>query len=108
MLGLFLNLDEVEEKEMAPGMKARFVHTDNMTIAYWNVEAGAALPEHDHHHEQIASVIEGEFELVVDGERNVLKPGSVAVIAPNAVHSGRAIKDSRIIDVFCPARDDYR
>lgn len=107
-MGPFLNLDEIENRQMAPGMKARFVHTDNLTVAYWSMEAGATLPEHQHHHEQIATVIEGEFELVVEGQRRILKPGSIAVIPPNAVHSGRAKTGSRIIDVFCPARDDYR
>jgi len=35
-------------------------------------------------------------------------PGVVYVIPPQARHSGRGITDCRVLDVFSPARDDYR
>ena len=53
-------------------------------------------------------MVEGEFEMTIDGETRVLGPGAVAVIPPNAVHSGKAIKKCRVIDVFYPIREDYR
>lgn len=104
----YIELDRVEEKELIPGYKARFVHSEQMTFAYWNVEANAALPEHSHHHEQVANVLEGEFELTVGGEARVLSPGMVAIIPSNVPHSGIAITDCRILDVFYPIREDYR
>jgi quercetin dioxygenase-like cupin family protein len=105
---MFLNLEKLAEHEPIPGYRGRFVHSEQMTIAFWEIEAGAPLPSHSHVHEQVANVISGEFELTVDGETKVLKPGSVAVIPANAEHSGRAITDCRLIDVFCPIREDYR
>ncbi len=104
----FLNLDELEEKQMVPGFKGHFVHSENMTFAYWDIEDGAVLPEHSHPHEQVASMIAGEFELTVNGETKVLRPGSVAIVPSDAIHSGRAIVRCRIIDVFYPVREDYR
>lgn len=104
----FLRLDEIEERHIIPGYRARMVHSDNMTIVYWKVEAGAAMPEHAHHHEQVYNLLEGEFELTVGAESRVTRPGTVAIIPPNVSHSGRAITDCRIIDVFYPTRDDYR
>jgi hypothetical protein len=47
----FVNLESIEEKETVPGYHARMVHSDNMTFAYWWVEAGASLLEHSYHHE---------------------------------------------------------
>jgi len=105
---LFINLKELEEKELVPGYRVRFVHTENMTLAYWIVQAGASLPEHSHPHEQVYNLLEGQFELTVDGETRVTDPGTVAAIPPHAVHTGRAITDCRIIDVFYPVRQDYR
>ena len=101
------NLDAIEEKEIVTGFRARFVHSDNMTQAFWRVEAGSVLPEHSHIHEQISSVLEGEFELTVEGETHQLVPGMVVVIPSNQPHSGRAITDCRLLDIFHPVREDY-
>ena len=103
----FLELPAVPEREIIPGYKVRFVHSESMTLAFWTVEAGAPLPQHSHIHEQVANVIEGEYELTVEGETRVLRPGSVAVIQSNALHSGRAITDCRLVDVFHPVREEY-
>jgi quercetin dioxygenase-like cupin family protein len=104
----FIELNDIEEKEIIPGYKARFVHSGNMTFAYWTITAGASLPDHSHPHEQVANVIEGEFELTVDGEPKVMTPGQVAVIPGGIPHRGTAITDCKIIDVFHPIREDYR
>ena len=101
-------LDTIQWKEPVTGFKVRFVHSANMTLGYFDITAGASLPEHAHPHEQVTSVIEGEFELTVDGESKTLGPGSVVIIPSNAKHSGRSITNSRIIDVFHPVREDYR
>ena len=104
----YLHLDEIEEKELVAGFKVRFVHSENMTFSYWNIEAGAQLPEHSHPHEQVTNVLEGEFELTVDNESKKLGPGSVVIIPPHAVHSGKSVTRSRVVDVFYPIREDYR
>ncbi|MCJ7734532.1 MAG: cupin domain-containing protein [Anaerolineales bacterium] len=104
----FLSLNNVVEKEIVPGYRARFIHSENMTLAFWEVDAGAALPEHSHPHEQIANVLEGHFELTVDGDRRILEPGTVAIIPSHVPHSGKAITDCRLLDAFHPCRDDYR
>jgi hypothetical protein len=30
------------------------------------------------------------------------------VLAPNVVHSGKAVTDCRVVDVFHPVREDFR
>ena len=102
------DLAEVPEKELLPGFSAKFVHSAHVTVSYWTVKAGASLPEHAHPHEQISNVLEGEFEMVIDGEPRILKPQIVAVIPSHARHSGRALTDCKIIDIFYPVREDYR
>lgn len=104
----YLHLDEIEEKELVSGFKVRFVHSENMTFSFWSIEAGAQLPEHSHPHEQVTNVLEGEFELTVDNESKRLGPGSVVIIPPHTVHSGKSVTRSRVIDVFYPIREDYR
>ncbi len=103
-----IKLNEIQAREIVSGYKARFVHTENLTIVYWDVKAGSSLPEHSHLHEQVTSLIEGEFELTVDGEKQILLAGGVLKIPPHAKHSATAITDCRLIDVFYPCRKDYQ
>ncbi|GBD88889.1 bacilysin biosynthesis protein BacB [bacterium BMS3Abin03] len=102
-----IDLETIEKKELLPGYKVRFVHSDNLTIAFWDVKAGSKLPAHSHVHEQVSQIIEGEFELTVDGNTFVLKQGKVAIIPSNVEHSGKAITDCKIVDTFYPLREDY-
>jgi quercetin dioxygenase-like cupin family protein len=75
---------------------------------YWDIAAGAELPEHSHPHEQIVNMLEGTYELVVDGTSHVLNAGDVLVIPGDAVHSGKSHTECRILDVFSPVREEYR
>ena len=102
-----IKLYEMQEREMVPGYHAKFVHSDNVTLAYWSIDEGNALPKHAHPHEQVVNVIEGIFEIAVNGEVLELQPGSVVVVPPNVMHSGRALTSCKIIDVFYPIRTDY-
>lgn len=104
----YIDLLEQEERELIPGFHVKFVHTNNMTFAYWRIEAGSALPDHSHHHEQVVNIIDGEMEFNLDGEIKTIKPGNIVTIGPNVPHSGKAITECRIIDVFHPMREDYR
>ncbi len=104
----FIALSDIQEREMVPGFRARFVHAERMTCSYWTIAAGAALPEHAHPHEQVTNIIRGRFEMAVDGETQTIEAGTVVVIPSGAKHRGRALTDCFILDVFSPVREDYR
>lgn len=104
---MLYQLEVIPTREVMPSFRARMLHSSHMTFAFWEVAAGGIHPEHDHPHEQVVILLEGRFELTVDGETSVLVPGMVAVIPSNARHSGRALSDCRICDVFHPIREDY-
>lgn len=99
---------KIEPRTVIPGFVGRFVHSNTMTFALWEIAAGAVLPEHTHPHEQVALVQEGEFEMTVEGVTRRVLAGMVSVIPGNARHRGRAVTDCRILDVFYPVREDYR
>ncbi len=103
----FINFPEVAIKEIIPGYFAQIIHGEHMTIVYWTVKADSPLPEHSHIHEQISNLIEGEFELTIDGETKILGAGDLAVIKSQSIHAGKAITDCKIIDIFYPRREDY-
>lgn len=100
------SLNELQKKEVMPGFHGRFIHSAAMTHAYWDIDAGMELPEQQHVHEQVANILEGEFEFTVDGQIKICKAGDVVVLPSNVPHSGRAITDCKILDVFAPGRED--
>ena len=85
-----------------------FIHTNNQTLAFWEVTAGSTVAEHEHPHEQIVTVREGQFQLTVNEETKILDAGMIAVIPGNTKHSGIAVKDCKLFDIFCPIREDYK
>ena len=103
-----ISVESIPEKEIFPGYFGRMVHTDNMTLAFWRIEAGASVHEHSHINEQVVHGIEGKFEMTVNGELVVIGPGDILVIPSNKRHSGRALTDCKILDVFYPVREDYK
>ncbi|MEP6710917.1 MAG: cupin domain-containing protein [Ferruginibacter sp.] len=103
-----IDLSTITPKEIVPGYPARFVHTQNMTLAYLEVKAGAVLKEHSHPNEQVSHVLEGTFQLTLAGEPIVFEEGTIIVIPSNVPHSGLAITDCKLMDVFSPAREDYK
>ena len=101
-------LEAMESTEMFPGFHGKMVHTDDMTLAYWHIDKGAELQEHSHFHKQIVQVISGEFQLTVDGAAHHCKAGTIVQIPGNVPHSGKAITDCVIHDIFLPAREEYK
>ena len=105
---VILSLSALPVKESIPGARGRFVHTPNMTLAYWQFEAGVSLPEHSHPHEQITHILDGVFEMTIGGETHRLEAGMVATIPSNTRHAGVAVTECRLADVFYPVREDFR
>jgi quercetin dioxygenase-like cupin family protein len=102
-------LPDIPEREVFPGFHGRFLHSAGMTFAWWRVEPGAAVPEHDHPHEQVVNMLEGELALTVAGEEMLLRPGDVVVIPGDVRHAARAPAGGcRVLDVFSPVRETYR
>lgn len=102
------NPRDIPQIELIPGYHVRFVHSDKMTVANWQVEQDAALPEHSHPHEQILNLISGEFDLSVEGTVYHLTAGDTFVLPSNVPHGGKAVTPCHILDVFHPVREDYR
>lgn len=67
---------------------------------------GWSLPPHRHLNEsETIHVVDGEFDIVVDGERSLLGPGDTVHVPRGAVHSGGNVGTvpGRRVIVFAPA-----
>ena len=50
----------------------------------------------------------GKFEFTLNNKTKVYENGDVVVIPSNIEHSGLALTDCKLMDVFSPAREEYR
>ena len=70
---------ELPVTERLPGWRARIFHSQNMTFAHYEFDAGASIHEHRHAQEEVWNVIEGELEITVDGVARVVGAGMAAL-----------------------------
>ena len=91
-------------KELREGWKGRFFHSQNMTFAYYTVEAGAWIHEHFHPNDEVWNVVDGQLEITIGGKTTLAGPGCAAVIPPNTAHSVKAMTAVRAIVVDHPRR----
>ena len=104
----FINLAEKKPKEIWPQVHATFGHSEKITMARITLEKGALVAEHKHVHEQWSVVLEGELEFTVSGDTQLVKLGTVVHIPSNELHSVKAITKCLVMDVFTPAREDFK
>ncbi|MBI9045953.1 MAG: cupin domain-containing protein [Anaerolineaceae bacterium] len=104
----FSHLENLPKKNAIPGGVLSTIHTENVTITYWDFEPGALIPAHAHSHEQVTILLDGEFRMKVGDETEVMKGGSFVTIQPDEEHSGEALSTCKLMDVFYPVREDFK
>ena len=103
-----IKLSEVALKEIIPGFFGRLIHTQNMSLVFWEATKGAIVPKHSHINEQIMQVLEGKFEFTLGNVTAIYEPGTFVIIPPNVPHSGRALTACKLMDIFSPVRNEYQ
>ncbi len=96
-------------RELFPGVSIRASAGDAMMLSVVTFEAGAAVPEHAHPHEQMGLLLSGRAEFTVGGVTRVLEAGDIWRIPGHVPHGVRALDGPAVaLDAFHPVRDDYR
>lgn len=105
----FFSESELETKNPLEGITLKSVSGNNTMMTFFTFEPGSIIPAHKHPHEQITYVIEGEMEMVLDGETKLLKAGDGVVILPNQDHSAKILsKPVKAVDAWYPIREEYK
>lgn len=102
------NLKDIPSRELAPGLTGYYAHGASLTLGLVEIKKGSNLAEHQHPHEQITYILEGELDMTIGGKKCPLKAGMYYVIPSNTLHGAVALTDCKVIDVFNPVREDYR
>jgi unsaturated pyranuronate lyase len=109
LVSAFDDLDDIGPIGIWDGVIARTVEGANCSMGVVELDPNSIVPEHSHANEQLGLVIRGSVSFRVGAEERELGPGGTWSIAPNVPHEVRTGPDGAVvIDVFSPARDDWR
>ena len=104
----FINYNKKKRLTIFPGVHSAMEHSDQITYGVVNLDEETIVPIHSHPHEQWTYILEGQMEFTLDGEKQLLLPGTGAYIPSNALHGAVAVTACKVIDVFTPVREDYQ
>ena len=105
----FIRYSEIAEREAFAGVRGRYFHSPQMTTGEVSLDAGVTVPVHSHPHDQMTLVLSGRLEFTLGEETHEIGPGDTVVIPGGVPHGVRTtLAECKLIDVFAPARTDYR
>jgi quercetin dioxygenase-like cupin family protein len=71
-------------------------------------KGGVGEPHKHDEHEQISYIVNGSFEVTVNGKKSVVKKGDGFYAAKKVEHGVVALEDNSVIlDIFTPIRKDF-
>lgn len=105
----FVHPDDCPQMELSPGVRIHTMAGTGMMLSVVELRPNAIVEEHDHRHEQIGILLEGELEFTVANDTEMLRPGDMWRIPGSVPHRVVAGADgARALDIFHPVREDYQ
>jgi len=104
----FIEFSDIPAREVFPGASGRYFHSGQMTAGEVILEAGIVVPLHSHPHDQMTVLLEGSLEFRLGSETRAMKTGDMVLIPGGTEHGVRTLAKCRVLDVFAPARLEYR
>jgi quercetin dioxygenase-like cupin family protein len=102
---------EVTPVAVKPGCSRRILHTDHLMMVAIDFTGGPAAnpdPPHNHPHEQVTYVAEGEVMFFIGEESTRLAPGDMVAVPPDLPHRIQLLTPTaKLIDTFTPLRKDF-
>ncbi|MHA1379809.1 MAG: cupin domain-containing protein [Candidatus Helarchaeota archaeon] len=104
-----INYKNVEPIEMVPGIFRRtLVFTNNTMMVHFDLRKDAELPLHSHPHIQMGYVVKGKLEFYIYNKKYLLQAGDSYLAPSNVEHGAKVLEDCIVLDVFNPAREEYK
>lgn len=97
----------IELENLGEGITRKILaHGGSLMLVEAYFREGKKGAVHSHTNEQITYVVNGLIELEIGGEKEMVSSGDSVYIEPRKPHGLRALKDSCVVDVFMPLRED--
>lgn len=91
-----------------PGVTMQPVTGGRIMFSWVTIEPESEVPLHQHPHEQVGFILDGELELTVGDETRRLRTGDAYTIPPELPHAARTgATGCLLVDIFSPPREDY-
>ncbi|MHA2035628.1 MAG: cupin domain-containing protein [Promethearchaeota archaeon] len=105
----FINKIDVQPIKVFEGIyRKTLVYDNKLMICHFTLEKNAEVPLHTHKEHQIGYVIKGRLKFVTENREFICKQGASYIFDSNEKHGALILEDSEVIDVFSPAREDYK
>jgi quercetin dioxygenase-like cupin family protein len=106
---VFTSTDEIPFVNLGKGIRFKPVFGRNLLVNFIYFEPHTEAPLHQHPEEQIGTILEGEYEFEMNGEKRMIRPGDVYVVPPNVPHGARTFDKPCVgLDIFSPPRSGFR
>jgi len=83
---LVVRFHDIPPVEMIPGVHAKIVTTEKVSIETYTFAPNSRYPTHHHESEQIMIFMEGAGDELVDGKLYPVKGGDIIIIPSNVEH----------------------
>ncbi len=106
---VFTGADKVPFVNLGEGIRFKPIFGRGILFNYVYFEPNSVAPMHQHPEEQIGTMLEGEYEFEMNGEKRMIRPGDVYVVPPNVPHAARTYEKGCVaVDIFSPPRSGFR
>ena len=107
-MGAFSDFNSQRPYKIWPGIAARALHGERITMALVDLEPNHPVPEHRHENEQMGFVIRGDMEMKIGDDSRRLTAGQAYSIPSNVPHSVITGPEGCVVmDIFAPVRADW-
>jgi quercetin dioxygenase-like cupin family protein len=98
---------DLPSEPMNAATERRYINSDRVTLARFELKRGGVVPRHSHENEQVSYIVSGALRFKVGGEEVVVRGGEVIQIPSWVEHEVDILEDTIAIDVFSPVRQDW-
>jgi signal transduction histidine kinase len=102
-----LSWQAIAAEKLSDKLSRQVVFGENGTMCRFIAKEGGGALTHSHINEEYLWVISGSLKFTFENKELVVGEDEVLVIPPGEPHSIVALKDSRFIEFFTPAREDW-
>lgn len=107
MQKLFAQPGEGNTIQLEGSTRRVVLETPELMLVEFTFAKGAIGALHSHKHVQTSYVVDGVFEVTIDGVTEAIAAGGGYIVPSGLVHGVKALEAGRLIDAFTPRRDDF-